>query len=105
MRTVASCWANSSRTPAVRSRYSHVVVATGRLWLGPVVAFYFCINSNKHDNEMTTEMSDYIPHNPPHTHTNRDNTQIIMQYYFIPKRWLAGGGWAGQERRVCYSFC
>jgi len=23
-----------------------------------MVAFYFCINSNKHDNEMTTEMSD-----------------------------------------------
>jgi len=53
------------------------------------VAFYFCINSNKHDNEMTTEMSDYMPHNPyTHTHRYAHHTQIIMQYYFIFKRSL-----------------
>lgn len=36
--------------------------------VGSTGAFYFCINSNKHDNEMTTEMSD---------------TANNMQFYFI----------------------
>lgn len=36
--------------------------------VGRTGAFYFCINSNKHDNEMTTEMSD---------------TANNMQFYFI----------------------
>lgn len=83
--SVASCWANC-RQPGLPQLPCGI-----RMWLQQqqgwsesgkgrgekgslsagwgLVAFYFCINSNKHDNEMTTEMSDYIPHTHRHTHT------------------------------------
>lgn len=61
-----------------------------------LVAFYFCINSNKHDNEMTTEMSDYIPHTHRqmsrhtlthiHTHRGYANNNAIL-FYFQEPRW------------------
>ncbi|KAL7731021.1 hypothetical protein ACLKA6_014241 [Drosophila palustris] len=58
--TVASCWAGFPQFSCGIHMWLLSLEPGGQHCTGSGVngGFYFCINSNKHDNEMTTEMSD-----------------------------------------------